>query len=83
LQKLKEEEENSLREFAKKNGFTFNDPSAKKKELDDIYAEAANFKITKVVRILAHSLGAGCSCRSDNRGIDQMIIYFLAAKHQY
>lgn len=31
-----------------KNGFTFVDPSAKKKELDDIYAEAANFKITKV-----------------------------------
>ena len=48
MKKLKEEEENSLREFAKKNGFTFNDPSAKKKELDDIYAEAANFKITKV-----------------------------------
>lgn len=48
MKKLKEEEENSLKEFAKKNGFIFNDPSAKKKELDDIYAEAANFKITKV-----------------------------------
>lgn len=45
---MKEEEEKSLKEYALKNGFTFVDPSAKKKELDDIYAEAANFKITKV-----------------------------------
>jgi len=34
-----------------KNGFTFVDPNNKKKELHDIYAEAANFKITKVSQL--------------------------------
>lgn len=48
IEKFKEEEEKDLRDFALKNGFIIHDPNNKKKELNDIYEEAANFKITKV-----------------------------------
>jgi hypothetical protein len=45
---LKEEEERNLREFAINNGFNVKDFSNKKRDLIDLYEEAANFKITKV-----------------------------------
>jgi hypothetical protein len=51
MELLKEEEEKNLRDFAIKNGFNVQDlfsNSNNKKELNDIYEEAANFKITKV-----------------------------------
>jgi hypothetical protein len=49
MELLKEEEEKNLRDFAIKNGFNVQDlfsNSNNKKELNDIYEEAANFKIT-------------------------------------